>query len=80
MNRVRTSYRITQDVTVYREQDEGYAQIPHTVQAAKTIFAAVADHETRKVGGVLVDVVLFSPMTLSCPRCGATAGQVCEML
>ena len=60
MNRVRTSYRTTQDVTVYREQEEGYAQIPHTVQAGKTIFLAVADHETRKVGGVLVDVVLFT--------------------
>jgi len=60
MNRIRTSYRTTRAVTAYEDQEEGCADEPQPIQAGVTIFAAVADDETRKLNGEVVKVVLFT--------------------
>jgi len=56
---------------------------PVELETAKTDENGNAVHEecyALKMQPKSEKRVTTSPMTLSCPRCGATAGQVCEML
>jgi hypothetical protein len=64
MKEVRTSHRTTQAVTAYRDQPAGYADDPLPIQAGVTIFAAVADDDTRTLNGKSVKVVRFTLDTL----------------
>jgi hypothetical protein len=59
MNRIRSSYETTRAVTAYREQGEGDAE-EFPIRANITIFAAVADDETRMLHGKPVNAVLFT--------------------
>jgi hypothetical protein len=59
-NRVRSPYKTTRAVTAYRDQEEGYADDPYPIEAGITIFAAIADDETRTLNGKPVKVVLFT--------------------
>ena len=56
---------------------------PVELETAKTDENGSAVHEecyTLKMQPESAKPLATSPMTLNCPRCGATAGQVCEML
>jgi|HubBroStandDraft_4_1064222.scaffolds.fasta_scaffold2403688_1 hypothetical protein len=43
MNRIRSPYKTTKDITAYVEQEKGFAVVPQPIKAGITIFAAVAD-------------------------------------
>jgi hypothetical protein len=51
MKEVRTTHRTTQTATAYRGQKKGYADDAIPIQAGVTVFAAVADDETRTLNG-----------------------------
>ena len=52
-------FETTTDVTVYVDQEDGYAGDPHRVVAGTPIWAAVNHNETRKLDGQIVPVVLL---------------------
>ena len=56
----RDSFKTTRETTVYREQEDGYAEDPCTVRASTTIWAAVAADKTRTLNGRPVKVILFT--------------------
>jgi hypothetical protein len=56
---------------------------PVELETAKTDENGSAVHEecyTLNLQPEDTKYIAVSPMTLNCPRCGAIAGQVCEML
>lgn len=60
MKEVRTSHRTTRAVSACRDQKDGYADDSMPIHAGVTIFAAVADDETRTLTGKPVKVVRFT--------------------
>jgi hypothetical protein len=60
MNRIRSLFKITSDVTAYRDQEEGYAEDPYSMSANTPIWAAAEGHETRMLAGKEVTAVLFT--------------------
>jgi hypothetical protein len=60
MDRVRSKFEAIADCTVYKDQADGCADEPHSVEAGTPIWAAVNGSETRTLDRKLVKVVLLN--------------------
>jgi hypothetical protein len=60
MNRDRRTFKTTSEVTVYKDQEEGYDEDPYLVPAGAIIWAADEIDETRTLNRKKASVVLLT--------------------